>query len=111
MSISVNLTVEIRISIEKDKSEPISNREKVRIIFAWCARQELNLHPLGLEPNGNVTLVEEPINAHRLLSVAKLKRFIIHKDNNPTLLKVSKGLKFICFVFIPIIYDLYIAKI
>ena len=28
--------IKIRISIEKDKSEPISNREKVRIIFAWC---------------------------------------------------------------------------
>lgn len=37
LAISVNLTVEIRISIEKDKSEPISNWEKVRIIFAWCA--------------------------------------------------------------------------
>ena len=36
LPISVNLTVEIRISIEKDKSEPISNWEKVRIIFAWC---------------------------------------------------------------------------
>ena len=34
LPISVNLTVEIRICIEKDKSEPVSNREKVRIIFA-----------------------------------------------------------------------------
>ena len=34
-SISANLTIEIWISIEKDKSEPVSNREKVRIIFAW----------------------------------------------------------------------------
>ena len=50
LPISVNLTVEIRISIEKDKSEPISNWEKVRIIFAWCARQELNLHPEGPGP-------------------------------------------------------------
>ena len=50
LPISVNLTVEIRISIEKDKSEPVSNREKVRIIFAWCARQELNLHPEGPGP-------------------------------------------------------------
>ena len=33
-AIFANLTVEIRISIEKDKSEPVSNREKVRIIFA-----------------------------------------------------------------------------
>ena len=64
LPISVNLTVEIRISIEKDKSEPVSNREKVRIIFAWCARQELNLHPEGPGPNGNVTLVEEkPVDA------------------------------------------------
>ena len=33
-NISINLTVEIRISIEKDKSEPVPDREKVRIIFA-----------------------------------------------------------------------------
>ena len=59
LPISVNLTVEIRISIEKDKSEPVSDREKVRIIFAWCARQDLNPHPLGMGPNGNVTLVEK----------------------------------------------------
>ena len=32
--LSANLTVEIRISIEKDKSEPVPDREKVRIIFA-----------------------------------------------------------------------------
>ena len=35
-NVSVDLTVEIRIIVEKDKSEPVSNREKVRIIFAWC---------------------------------------------------------------------------
>ena len=29
-------TVEIRIVDINDKSEPISNWEKVRIIFAWC---------------------------------------------------------------------------
>ena len=34
--VSVNLAVEVRISVEKDKSEPVSNRSKVRIIFAWC---------------------------------------------------------------------------
>ena len=37
------------------------------IFFAyplWCARQELNLHPEGPGPNGNVTLVEEkPVDA------------------------------------------------
>ena len=31
----------------------------IRLLGLWCARQELNLHPLGIEPNGNVTLVEE----------------------------------------------------
>ena len=55
LPISVNLTVEIRISIEKDKSEPISNGEKVRIIFAWCAWQDLNLHPRGPEPKSGVS--------------------------------------------------------
>ena len=37
-NISVNLAVEIRISVEKDKSEPVSNWEKVRIIFACPCR-------------------------------------------------------------------------
>ena len=50
MSISVNLTVEIRISVEKDKSEPVSNWEKVRIIFAWCANRDSNPGPTGYEP-------------------------------------------------------------
>ena len=36
MNVSVNLAVEIRISIEKDKSEPVPDWEKVRIIVAWC---------------------------------------------------------------------------
>ena len=39
-SISANLAIEIWISIEKDKSEPVSNWEKVRIIFA-CVRTSL----------------------------------------------------------------------
>ena len=50
MSISVNLTVEIRISVEKDKSEPVSNWEKVRIIFTWCAIRDSNPGPTGYEP-------------------------------------------------------------
>ena len=44
------LTVKIRISVEKDKSEPISNGEKVRIIFAWCTNRDSNPGPTGYEP-------------------------------------------------------------
>ena len=58
-----NFTDEIRTGTEK--SEPVSDREKVRIIFAWCAWQDLNLHPREPEPNGNVTLVEVWSTAHR----------------------------------------------
>ena len=52
-NISINLTVEIRISVEKDKSEPVSNWEKVRIIFACPIRiKKIFLADLrqGLEP-------------------------------------------------------------
>ena len=50
MNVSVNLTIKIRISVEKDKSEPVSNREKVRIIFAWCTNRDSNPGPTGYEP-------------------------------------------------------------
>ncbi len=54
----INLAVKIRISVEKDKSEPVSNMEKVRI----CLRLVLviGLEParsIPQEPNGNVTSV------------------------------------------------------
>ena len=49
-NISVNLAVEIRISVEKDTSEPVSNWEKVRIIFAWCTNRDSNPGPTGYEP-------------------------------------------------------------
>ena len=50
MNVSVNLAVEIRISIEKDKSEPVPDWEKVRIIFAWCTNRDSNPGPTGYEP-------------------------------------------------------------
>ena len=50
LPISINLAVEIRISIEKDKSEPVPDREKVRIIFAWCTNRDSNPGPTGYEP-------------------------------------------------------------
>ena len=32
---------------EKEKSEPISNQEKVRIILLWCGWWDLNPHALA----------------------------------------------------------------
>ena len=38
---------------------PTSGGSKTNRRFIWCARQDLNPHPLGMGPNGNVTSVEE----------------------------------------------------
>lgn len=46
-TIFIDFSVIVRIFKIIDKSEPISNRSKVRIIFVWCTRQELNLHFLS----------------------------------------------------------------
>ena len=44
---------------------PTSGGSKTNRRFIWCARQDLNPHPLGMGPNGNVTLVEVWSIAHR----------------------------------------------
>ena len=49
-NISIDFAVEIRISVEKDKSEPVPDWEKVRIIFAWCTNRDSNPGPTGYEP-------------------------------------------------------------
>lgn len=34
--LNLYLTIEIRIVKENDKSEPVSNKDKVRIYTVWC---------------------------------------------------------------------------